>query len=157
MPPNDHARAARLRDAMSAFDGLMQRMAASHAPEIPEVDVTMSQAKVLFLVYGLGPLRMSDLTARLGVTPSTTSELVERLVEAGLVERRDDPADRRSVILTMTGAGAASLDRMRELNARQLEVLLDRVSDDDLAVVDRALHILTAAIDAMPDPRKDPE
>lgn len=132
---------------MAGFDAFMQRIASSHAPEFIEVGITMSQAKVLYLVHAAGELRMSELAARLGVTLSTTSGLVDRLVESGLLARRDDPADRRQVLLRVTEGGIDQLDQLRELNASHLVVMLARVRDDDLLVIERAIGILTAAAD----------
>jgi DNA-binding MarR family transcriptional regulator len=114
---------------------------------------------------------MSALTARLGVSISTVSGLVDRLVDHDLVARRDDPVDRRQVILAPTQAGQALVDRFRELGSAQFRGLLERLAPDDVAAVGRAIAILAGAADAAaaktpptPDPadpaaaasRKDP-
>jgi len=149
MTPNDPIdRAALLDRLMADFDGFMQRMAASHAPEFSEVGLTMSQAKVLYLVQA-APTGLTELAGRLGVSVSTASELVDRLVEAGLVDRRDDPSDRRHVLLSLTASGSAGLDRMRELNAHQMRLMLERVSTADLALIDRVIRILADAADGL--------
>jgi DNA-binding MarR family transcriptional regulator len=134
---------------MAGFDRFMQRMAATHADEFADIGLTMAQAKVLYLVQATTPLRMTELAARLGVTLSTTSGLVERLVEASLVDRHYDPADRRQVVLNLTGEGAARLDRMRELNAGHMRRMLAHVSDADLPLVERAIGILSDAADRL--------
>lgn len=150
MTTNDTGdREALLARVMAAFDAFMQRMAAGHAPEFSEIGLTMSQAKVLYLVQASAPLGLSELAGGLGVTVSTASGLVERLVEAGLLDRRDDPADRRHVILSLTETGAASLDRMRELNTGHMRLMLEHVSDEDLVTIDRAIRSLTDAASAM--------
>ena len=77
----------------------MQRLADSHAPEFLEIDVTMPQAKLLYLLGAAGELHMSELVARLGVSLSTVSGLVDRVVDHGLATRREDPADRRQVLV----------------------------------------------------------
>ena len=99
----------------------------------------MSQAKVLYLVQAAHDLRMSDLSAHLGVSLSTVSGVVDRLVDQGLLARRDDPADRRHVVLRITDAGTTQLELFRELNAGQIRALLARVSAADLAVVEQAI------------------
>ncbi len=48
-------------------------------------------------------------------------------------------------VLTLTPTGAATLDRMRELNSRQMRTLLDRIADVDLVVVERAIRIFAQA------------
>ncbi len=141
MPDRD----ALLSAIVAGYERLMHRLAELHAPDFLEIALTMPQAKVLYLVGAAGQLRMSVLAARLGVTLSTVSGLVDRLVEQGLLDRRDDPADRRQVVLSLTGEGVAFLERFRELNARQLRQLLARLADDELDVVRRALDHLDRA------------
>ncbi len=135
-------RAGLIDRIMAEFDAWMHRMASTHATEFADVGLTMSQAKVLYLVQVVGTLRMSELATRLGVTLSTTSGLIERLVEAGLVIRQDDPADRRQVILSLTEDAARLLDRMRELNAGHMRRMLAHFIDSDLAVIVRSIHFL---------------
>ena len=125
----------------------MQRLIGDHAPEFTEVGVTMAQAKVLYVVLAAGRLRMSELAGRLGIGPSSASEIVERLVELGFLGRVDDPDDRRQVVVTVTPDGAALLERFRELNQRQLRELLGRLDADELAVVAESLDIFHRAID----------
>jgi DNA-binding MarR family transcriptional regulator len=149
MSTNESTRAASIAKLMESFDGFMRRIAATHAPEFTEVSMTMAQAKLLYTVQSAGGLRMSDLAVRLGVAISTVSGLVDRLVDAGWLDRRDDPADRRQVVVTLTERGAATLERMRELNADHLRRLLAHVTDDDLRTVERAMAVLRAAAVAM--------
>jgi DNA-binding MarR family transcriptional regulator len=140
-------RSARIERVVTSYELLMHRVATWHAPDLLEVAVTMSQAKVLYLAATSGGMHMSELATRLGVSISTTSGLVERLVEHGLLARHDDPADRRQVVVTITLTGRADLERFRELNAAQLRRLLDRLRDPELDVVERATDLLAAAAD----------
>jgi DNA-binding MarR family transcriptional regulator len=144
------ADAAGERDALvdrvvAAYDTLMHRVASAHAPEFVGVGVTMSQAKVLYLVQAEPDMRMSDLAGRLGVTLPSISGVVDRLVDQGFITRRDDPADRRQALVRISDAGVDQLERFRELNARQVRALLARLDMADLAVIERALDILAAA------------
>jgi hypothetical protein len=49
------------------YEALMHRLIADHATDFTEVGITMSQAKVLYVVMAAGELRMSELAARLGI------------------------------------------------------------------------------------------
>lgn len=130
----------------------MQRLALGHAPEFVEIDVTMPQAKVLYLLAGGGELHMAELVQRLGVSLSTVSGLVDRVVDHGLAVRREDPADRRQVVVSLTPAGAVFIDRFREFNSRQLRDLLAVLDDRGLAHVREALAALSdAAVRLIPD------
>jgi DNA-binding MarR family transcriptional regulator len=132
---------------VARYDQMMRRLIATHAPEFTEVGITMAQAKVLYLVLAAGRLRMSELAARLGTGPSSASEVVDRLVELELLDRAVDPADRRQVVVTVTGAGTALLEHFRELNERQLRALLVRLEPDELDAVLSAIDVLDRAID----------
>ena len=125
----------------------MHRIASSHAPDLMEVGVTMSQAKVMYLVAAGQGMRMSELAAHLGVSISTMSGLVDRLVDHALLARHDDPADRRQVVVTITATGSGHLERFRELNAARMRRLLSRLGDAELDVVERATRMLAAAAD----------
>jgi DNA-binding MarR family transcriptional regulator len=138
---------------------MMQRLISDHAPEFTEVGVTMAQAKVLYVVLAAGHLRMSELANRLGISPSSASEIVERLVELGLLQRAEDADDRRQVVITTTPDAVALLERFRELNQRQLRELLGRLDADELEVVGESLEIFHRAIDrgaATTDPNTVP-
>jgi DNA-binding MarR family transcriptional regulator len=130
---------------VAGYEALMQRLADSHAPEFLEIAVTMPQAKLLYLLSAMGDTHMADLVARLGVSLSTVSGLVDKVVDQGLAHRREDPLDRRQVVVGLTAAGAAFIDRFRELNARQLRDLLAHLDDAELRQVRHALVALARA------------
>jgi DNA-binding MarR family transcriptional regulator len=142
-PPT--SRDATVDRVVAAYEELMHRLVSAHLPEFMEVAVTMSQAKVLYTVLAAGSLRMSELASRLGVSLSTTSGQVDRLVDLGLLDRRDDPADRRQVVVSVTPSGETQVGRFRELNNEQLLLMLDRVGDADLALVEQAMAVLVRA------------
>ena len=148
-------RAAVVDEVIAGYESLMQRLADSHAPEFLEIDVTMPQAKLLYLLGALGELHMSELVARLGVSLSTVSGLVDRIVDHGLATRRDDPADRRQVVVGLTPAGSEFIDRFRELNARQMRELLAVLDDADLVLLHDAFAALERAASRLAT-RKDP-
>jgi DNA-binding MarR family transcriptional regulator len=134
----------------------MHSLADGHAPEFLEIDVTMPQAKLLYLLGASGDLHMSELVTRLGVSLSTVSGLVDRVVDHGLASRRDDPADRRQVVVGLTPAGTAFIDRFRELNGNQMRALLSLLDDEELDSVRRALAALARAAAGRRAGRPDP-
>ncbi len=139
------ARTSAVSALVALFERLTHQLAAAHAPELLEIQLTMSQTKLMYVVLVTGSIRMSVLAARLGVALSTISGVVDRLVDLGLVDRHDDPVDRRQVLVTVTDKGASELDRLRELNVAELRTLLRFVGDADLPALVRAVEILVAA------------
>jgi DNA-binding MarR family transcriptional regulator len=145
------SRAVVIDEVIAGYEVLMHSLADSHAPEFLEIAITMPQAKLLYLVALSGELHMSTLVQRLGVSLSTVSGLVDKVVDHGLATRREDPSDRRQVLVGLTPEGAAFIDRFRELNARQMRELLEALEDDELAQVRDALgHLARAAARIVP-------
>ena len=143
---NDIPTAEAVDAVVRHYDRMMHRLIQGHAGEFAEVEITMAQAKVLYVVLAAGGLHMSELAARLGIGSSSASEVADRLVDLGLLRRHAEPEDRRQVVVTTTPEAEALLERFRELNQRQLRELLSQLDSDELDVVDRSLEILIHAI-----------
>lgn len=133
-------RAALEAQVVARYDELMATIAAGHAPEFATLDVTMAQMKALYLVAARGQIHISALAELLGVTLSTGSGLVDRLVDHGLLERRQLEQDRRHVVVSLTPAGTALLERMRELGSGRVRSMLGEIDDADLAALERILR-----------------
>lgn len=89
--------------------------------------VTLPQLRVLVMVASRGALNLSAVAAGLGVHPSNATRAVERLVVAGLLDRRDDPADRRNLVLELAPAGRALVDRVMDDRRAAIAQILDRM------------------------------
>lgn len=131
------------------FGSLMRQVTGWHAPEFLGVEVTMSQAKCLFVVALRPGISMSALASQLQVGLSAVSGLVDRLVDHGYLERHEDPSDRRQQLVTITSAGTGVIDRVRELNTEHLRSVLQGLSPSELeallegiAALDRQARIL---------------
>jgi DNA-binding MarR family transcriptional regulator len=135
-----------------AYEQLMLRSGLGRMPDFLAIDLTMAQAKLFYLVCHLGPTDMSSLATHLGVSASTVSEVAERLVEHGVLVRTTDPSDRRRLLLHITDAGQALLDRFREMGSRNLRDLLSVLDDAELKTVERAVRILVDHLPPAPDP-----
>ena len=81
-----------LAEAVRGTRAMVGVIAQSLIPVMEQV--TMPQFRALVLLRALGPTPAGALAARIGVTASTGTRLVARLVRGGWVERRSEPADR---------------------------------------------------------------
>lgn len=95
---------------------------------------------LLALLQDAGPLRASDLVARLGLDKSTVSRQVGTLVQLGLVDRTADPADGRAQVLTPSAEGSARLSRLREARRARWEDDLAGWPVQDVATLAELLH-----------------
>lgn len=137
---------------------LYQYLQRQQIPHWAEVDLTMPQLKVLFLVGGAQAMPNSKVARALGMTLSTTTGVVDRLVAQGLVQRLEDPADRRAILLKTTPKGRAMLDRLLSSGLAYFRQILERMDLDELQTVARALDLLhhTAMSMAEPGSRSEP-
>jgi DNA-binding MarR family transcriptional regulator len=90
---------------------------------------------LLALLQDTGPLRASDLVARLGLDKSTVSRQVSSLVDLGLVDRAADPDDGRAQVLTPSAEGAARLTGIRNARRARWEADLSGWDTDDVATL----------------------
>jgi DNA-binding MarR family transcriptional regulator len=88
---------------------------------------------LLALLEDTGPLRASDLVARLGLDKSTVSRQISTLVDLGLVDRAPDPVDGRAQVLTPSAEGSARLGRIREARRSRWEADLSDWPPEDVA------------------------
>lgn len=144
-PQQLHEPPAGIDAVVEAYERFMLLVSAGHAPELVELTLSMAQMKVLYVLWARREVRMSELVGVLGVSISSVSELVDRLVDAGLASRRDDPADRRHVVVAITAEGIELLDRFRELGLREFRRLISGLNRDELELVERCIAVLTTA------------
>lgn len=95
------------------------------------IGVTRPQWQVLTVLRRHEGINQGGLAERLEVEPITVCRMVDRLQDSGLVERRADPADRRSWRLFLTAKAEALLQQLRPLAEEMLAEALEGVSEPD--------------------------
>lgn len=111
--------------------------------------VTLPQLRVLFQVRRTPGVTAGRLARRLGITVSTTSELVSKLVDRGLVARSTAPGDRRQAPLELTEAGAAEAAAFSHEASVFLAMVAAELGDEQLAAVTEVLERLAEAVGAV--------
>jgi MarR family transcriptional regulator for hemolysin len=103
------------------------------------VGVTRAQWRVLAWLGREDGMRQVDLADGLDVEPITLCRMIDRLAEAGLVERRRDEEDRRAWRIHLMPAARPVIEHLRGLAAEFLEEALEGVSETDQARVRESL------------------
>jgi DNA-binding MarR family transcriptional regulator len=117
------------RDQPTALFGQMhRRFAGDLLAVMGEAGLTMPQLVTLHLLAHAGGRSVGEIGNRLRLSPAATSQLVERLVQADLVARAEDPDDRRQRRLAITAAGRRLVDRINSERTRELSRLLAQLS-----------------------------
>ena len=106
-----------------------------------------AQLHVLGLLSEIGPTTVSSVATHLGVTPPSASAIVDRMVEAGLVTRERNEADRRVVTVSLSPSGRDTLGSVVGGRRDMLERVLGQLSDDELTTATTMLARLDEAID----------
>ena len=89
-----------------------------------------------------GPVTVSELASRLGLTLTTVSGVLADLDRAGFIERHPDPADRRRTIVQVVPAQAALIGEWLDGAARPLARVLDKLSPAEQEAFLKAMDLL---------------
>jgi DNA-binding MarR family transcriptional regulator len=115
--------------------------------------LTYQQYNVLRIIHGEGALPPGEIARRLLVTAPVVTRLASGLVEAGLVEKGRDPADKRTVLLSLTAAGRRQATAMRRDLLTAAKELIEPLPARRRAAVAKALDELQVLLPSRPNQR----
>jgi DNA-binding MarR family transcriptional regulator len=101
--------------------------------------ISLPQLRVLVLASRSESLNATEVATALQIHLSTASRLCDRLVQAGLLDRRDRPEDRRQLQLTLTDDGRALLAKITEHRRKVFTRILRRLPTTESAALAQAL------------------
>lgn len=99
---------------------------------LEEFGVTETQLNMLDLLSKKESNKVTDLAEKIGVKPSAVTTMIDRLTNNGLVYRRHDDADRRSVLVSITDEGRELMNKFEERCRRILKSYLSHLEPDEL-------------------------
>ncbi len=124
------------RRLLDEIGSLEIRLLALGLPEetssLLDYDMTLQQLRTFAFVYACGQTPIKRAAHVLGIRPNVASGIIQRLVERGLIERREDPDDRRVRLLTVTDQGLALIDELGGLVLAKTREALESLSDEQL-------------------------
>ena len=110
-----------------------------------ETGLSFSQINILMrLVHGKST-GVSEIGEQLGVTNAAASQAVDRLVQLDLIERTEDPEDRRAKRLALTQKGRVLIEKGIEARSKWIEGLTDALTPEQQNMIISALTLLTDA------------
>ncbi len=114
----------------------------------PEITgLTLPQVKALIYLYNNGERSMSELALGLAVSLPSASELVDRLIDRGLVGKTVDPADRRRVLIALSDSAIAYGRRIHDLRRAQARAALSAMPEEQQACFLDSIRALAAALE----------
>jgi DNA-binding MarR family transcriptional regulator len=111
------------------------------------LDLTYNQYKALLTLSDTGPCTLNSMSRNLGVATSSASQMVDRLVTMGLVERNQADRDRRSIVIKASRQGEGLLEKIKENIVMRYQHLFMHLGPSEQANLAGAIHTLVRILE----------
>ncbi|MDZ4798600.1 MAG: MarR family transcriptional regulator [Bryobacteraceae bacterium] len=118
--------------------------------DVERLGFGLSDFGILEVLIHKGPLPVNEIGARMRLTSGSMTAAVDRLERRGLVERRDDPADRRTRVVHLTSEGLRTIESGFGEHSEAMNALGELLSEEERAEAIRLLKKLGRAAAARP-------
>jgi DNA-binding MarR family transcriptional regulator len=112
-----------------------------------QLDLTIAQLKGLLLLDARGLMTIGELADVLEIGRPSASILIEQLVQRGLVERAEDPSDRRRTLIRLTANADKLVCSLYQGDEAFMRAWLDRMANADLEALTRGFTALVQSFD----------
>jgi DNA-binding MarR family transcriptional regulator len=123
----------------------MQRSMRDFRKFMDETGLSFSQINILMRLIHAGNTGVSEIGEQLGVSNAAASQAIDRLVIMDLIQRTEDPVDRRAKQLALTPKGRTLIESGIEARSRWVKGLTDALTPEQQTMIVAALTLLTAA------------
>lgn len=123
-----------MRRSIHEFMGVMRKSGLS-----------MPQLSVLMRLYFNDMCGVTDIGSYVGFTNAAASQMVDRLVNMGLLERTEDPVDRRVKNITLTQKGRDVIQQIINIRHRWMEELTQALTQEEQQSISKAIIQLSQA------------
>ena len=107
--------------------------------------LSLPQFGILMQLHFRNNCGISDIGDHFDITKAAASQLVDKLVQSGLIRREEDPQDRRAKLLNLTDKGRALIQQNIEERYRWVDQLAENLTAEERAKVAEAMNIMTQA------------
>ena len=128
------------------FEFFVQRSMRGIMGSMKQDGLSMLQIYTLMYLYHEGEVRISDIGVLMDVGKAAASQLVERLVQGGLVERIEDENDRRAKKIRLMPKSLRLIEKGLGVQRQQMGELMSQLSPDQMRTVQRAFTYLIEAM-----------
>ena len=109
----------------------------------------LSHVQVLAMLQDAVTMSVSEISRRLGIAKPNITPLVDRLYEAGYVDRQHDENDRRVVNIVLMPAGSEKLAAIRATIARQIQVQAESLSVSEFRELNESLSSIVRILSSL--------
>lgn len=125
---------------------IMRMFRATSTEVLMKLDLSVAQLRTLSVLAEGGAMVIGQIAQRMGIGLSTAGHLVDRLVQAGLVERTEDVADRRRTLAHLTPGGEELYTRLLN-SGLPMSRWVQRLNDEDLDALLQGLRAIRRVVE----------
>lgn len=130
------------------MDTFMHRSMGGWARYVKASGFSMPQFMILMHAHYKASCGITDLSEKMDISTAAVSQLVDKLVQAGLLERAEDPNDRRAKKVALSPKGKQLIEQGIEERYRWVEQLEANLSEAEKDKVNEALTLMIRAVEA---------
>ena len=136
-------------EILDGFGEVMSRLLIDQQQKhLSELDLTLPQIQVLRILKREGVVPTGKLAVCLRISAPATTQLTDRLIRKGLIERRHSEDDRRAVLVGLSEKGQSLVDRFRARRNAIFTAALAELSEADRAQVVTSLQKVIAVLES---------
>ena len=140
--------AAQLEGILNGFAEVMSQILLNvHQQHLSELDLTLSQAQALRVLRRDGSVPTGHLAAELRISAPAVTQLTDRLLRKGLIDRQSAAGDRRTVLVSLSVKGRRLVDQFRKRRCEIFSNALGQLTEAERAQVIGSLEKLMAAFE----------
>ena len=133
-----------ITDALLTASRLLVAISAHSIAQVDET-ITFPQLRTLVILSNRGPVNLATLATLLGVQPSATGRMVDRLVSAGMIDRLPHPTSRRELLAALTKRGREVVAKVTANRRAEIARIVEQMPVAERHGLVRALTAFTAA------------
>ncbi len=134
-------------DVVNLLRELLHVLLMSSLPAWLDLELTLPQLRTVFVIAHNKTSSVMQIAQHLGIGDPTASHLIEKLVQAGLVERSEDPGDRRRALVQLSPAGDELIEKLLGWE-EFLGGRLHKIPREDLALLQHGLDSIMGKLQA---------
>ena len=129
-------------DALAGYKRFHHALLKSTARKWRDLEIPMQQVRAMYVLRDEGEVAIGHLAEVFGFGMPAASVLADRLVKAGLAERREDPADRRRVLVRLSRSGDRLVSELLEGSQSLLRRWMASLDADEVQALARGWNAL---------------
>jgi DNA-binding MarR family transcriptional regulator len=132
---------------LDQFEAVLYRIARIMAPSHDQAPGSLSppQYLVLRLLEKAGPMRVSEVAGQMGVKSPAASMMLNAMYENGLVDREQDPDDRRATLVSVSERGETALHEAEKTRREFMRQVTGELDSEEWGTVIRGLNTIADA------------